>query len=73
VGQATRTEAPRLGVVRTAAAGVVVAVSGMRSSELMELGVGCRRPPEEFGPGMVRCRLASKVIKGQPQGGTRDE
>jgi hypothetical protein len=62
-----------VGVVRTAAAAVVSAVSGMRSSELMELQAGCRRPPEEYGPGLVRYRLASKVIKGQPLGGTRDE
>ncbi len=62
-----------IGVVRTAAITVLAAVSGMRSSELMELRVGCRRPPEESGPGLVRYRLASKVIKGQPLGGTRDE
>jgi integrase len=61
------------GVVRTAAATVIAAVSGMRASELMELQVGCRRPPEEPLPGMVRYRLASKLIKGQPLGGTRDE
>jgi integrase len=62
-----------VGVVRTAAAVVVSAVSGMRSSELMELQVGCRQPPEESGPGLVRYRLTSKVIKGQPLGGTLDE
>jgi hypothetical protein len=45
----------------------------MRSSELMELEVGCCHPPEEHGPGLVRYRLASKVIKGQPLGGTPDE
>ncbi len=62
-----------VGVVRTAAATVVAAVSGMRASELMELQVGCRLPPEEPLPGMARYRLASKLIKGQPLGGTRDE
>jgi integrase len=62
-----------VGIVRTAAATVIAAVSGMRASELMELQIGCRRPPEVFGPGMVRYRLASKLIKGQPLGGTRDE
>jgi hypothetical protein len=62
-----------VGIVRTAAAAVIAAVSGMRAGELMELLIGCRRPVEEFGPGMVRYRLASKVIKGQPLGGTRDE
>ncbi len=62
-----------VGVVRTATIAVVAAVSGMRASELMELQVGCRLPVEEHGPGMVRYRLASKVVKGQPLGGTRDE
>jgi len=62
-----------VGIVRTAAAAVIAAVSGMRASELMELQIGCRRPAEESGPGMVRYRLASKVIKGQPLGGTMDE
>ena len=52
---------------------VFAAVSGMRASELMELQTGCRRPPEHYGPGLVRYRLASKVIKGQPLGGTGDE
>lgn len=61
------------GVIRTACIVVIAAVSGMRSSELMELVVGCRRPPEELGPGLVRHRLASKVVKGQPLGGTADE
>ncbi len=60
------------GVVRTAAATVIAAVSGMRASELMELQVGCRQA-EELGPGMIRYRLAGKLIKGQPLGGTRDE
>jgi hypothetical protein len=62
-----------VGVVRTAAAAVVAAVSGMRACELMELQVGCRLPPEEPLPGTARCRLAGKLIKGQPLGGTRDE
>jgi hypothetical protein len=45
----------------------------MRSSELMELQVGCRRPPEVHGPGLSRYRIASKVIKGQELGGVDDE
>ncbi len=61
------------GVVRTASIIVTAAVSGMRASELMELRVGCRRPAEELGPGLLRYRLASKVVKGQPLGGTPDE
>ena len=60
------------GVVRTAAATVIATVSGMRASELMELQSGCQTA-EELGPGMVRYRLAGKLIKGQPLGGTRDE
>jgi hypothetical protein len=62
-----------IGVVRTAAIIVILAVSGMRSSEVMELQVGTRRPLQEPGPGLVRYRLASKVIKGQPLGGTEDQ
>ena len=62
-----------VGVVRTAAALVISAVSGMRASELMELQVGCRLRPEELMPGLTRYRLASRLIKGQPLGGTRDE
>jgi len=62
-----------VGVVRTSAAAVIAAVSGMRTSELMELQVGCQLPPEEPLPGLVRYRLAGKLVKGQPLGGTRDE
>ena len=60
------------GIVRTATITVIAAISGMRASELMELQVGCRQP-EEFSPGLVRYRIASKVVKGQPLGGTQDE
>ena len=62
-----------VGIVRTAAIIVLAAVSGMRASELMELRVGCRRPVEEPVPGLQRFRIASKIIKGQPLGGTDDE
>jgi hypothetical protein len=62
-----------VGIIRTASITLLAAVSGMRSSELMELEVGCCRLHEEHGPGLVRYRLASKVIKGQPLGGTPDE
>jgi integrase len=69
-----RDEADALvGIVRTAAIIVILAVSGMRSSEVMELRVGARRPPTELGPGLVRHRLASRVVKGQPLGGLEDE
>ncbi|HXL92205.1 MAG TPA: hypothetical protein VN969_24960 [Streptosporangiaceae bacterium] len=62
-----------VGVVRTAAIIVILAVSGMRSSEVMELQAGARQPPQESGASMARYRIASNVIKGQPLGGTRDE
>ncbi len=69
-----RSEAVGLvGIVRTAAIILLSAVSGMRSSELMELRVGCRRPVEEPIPGLQRFRIASKIVKGQPLGGTDDE
>lgn len=62
-----------IGVVRTAAIIVLAATSGMRSSELMELRVGCRRPIEEPIPALKRFRIASKIVKGQPLGGADDE
>jgi hypothetical protein len=69
-----RSEAAGLvGIVRTAAIIVLAATSGMRSSELMELRVGCRRPVEEPVGGLQRFRIASKIVKGQPLGGTDDE
>ena len=61
-----------VGIIRTATITVIAAISGMRASELMELQVGCRRL-EESSPGLVRYRIASKVVKGQPLGGTQDE
>jgi len=69
-----RAEAVALvGIVRTAAIILLAALSGMRSSELMELRVGCCSPPESFGPDRVRYRLTSRVVKGQPLGGIPDE
>ncbi|MFI9163269.1 site-specific integrase [Kitasatospora aureofaciens] len=62
-----------VGIVRTATMIVLAAASGMRASELMELRIGCRLPLEEPTPGLTRYRLASKVVKGQPLGGTDDE
>jgi hypothetical protein len=59
--------------VRTAAIITIAAISGMRSSELMELQTGCCRPPEQLAPGLVRYRLASRVVKGQPLGGLADQ
>ena len=60
-------------VARAACLTITAAASGMRSSELMELLVGSRRPPQETAPGLRRFRIASKVVKGQPIGGTDDE
>lgn len=69
-----RSEAVALvGIVRTAAIITLATCSGMRASELMELRVGCRLPVEEPIPGLMRFRLASKLIKGQPLGGTDDQ
>jgi hypothetical protein len=48
-------------------------ITGMRSSELMELSSESVQPPEEAMEGLVRCRLASMLIKGQQWGGVRDE
>jgi hypothetical protein len=62
-----------IGVVRTASIIVLAALSGMRASELMALRVGCRLPVEEPIPGLSRFRIASKIVKGQPLGGTDDE
>ncbi|MFF7941479.1 site-specific integrase [Nocardia gamkensis] len=59
--------------VRTAAIIVLAAASGMRSSELMELRVGCRRPITEPVPGLKRYRIASKIVKHRPLGGVEDE
>ncbi|MFJ9552114.1 site-specific integrase [Streptomyces erythrochromogenes] len=60
-------------VVKTAAHLLIVALSGMRQSELREMNVGCRVPPVEAGPGLVRYKLASRVVKDKPLGGVADE
>jgi hypothetical protein len=44
----------------------------MRESELMELRHGCRST-SRHGDGMTRCRIKSKLVKGQPLGGTSEE
>lgn len=62
-----------IGIVRNAAIILLATLTGMRSSERMELRVGCLRPPQQLAPGLVRYRLASKIGKGQPLGGTEDE
>ncbi|MET9657076.1 hypothetical protein [Streptomyces sp. NPDC006510] len=57
-----------VGIVRTAAIITAAAISGMRASELMELRIGCRRPPDESVPGLPRYRIASKIVKGAAAG-----
>jgi hypothetical protein len=52
---------------------VAAAVSGMRSSELMELTARSCLPPRQSGQGLFRYSLASKRIKGEPLGGAADE
>ncbi|MFF3820616.1 hypothetical protein ACFYYD_29210 [Streptomyces bluensis] len=49
------------------------ALTGMRSSELMELPVGCHRTDDTDGTGLARHRLVSKVVKGRQWGGEVDE
>jgi hypothetical protein len=61
-----------VGHARAVAAVVIAALSGMRHSELKELEVGCARR-EEITSGLDRHFLTSRLIKGQPIGGTRDE
>jgi hypothetical protein len=45
----------------------------MRAGELMELTTAAPLPPRETAPGPARCKLAGRVIKDQPHGGTPDE
>ncbi|WP_235438081.1 hypothetical protein [Kitasatospora griseola] len=63
-------------LVRVAGHACVVATSaltGMRSSELMELVVGCLRTDRDNDTGLARHRLVGKVIKGRRWGGEPDE
>jgi hypothetical protein len=60
-------------VAVTAALIVTAAISGMRSSELMEIVVGSRLAPVQIPGGGQRYRLASKVIKRREFGGQPDE
>ncbi|WP_234341805.1 site-specific integrase [Streptomyces sp. NRRL S-646] len=58
---------------RTACILVIAGVTGMRTSEVMELPLDCALTPSDAGAGRVRYRLAGKLIKGQPLGGKREE
>lgn len=60
-------------VARTACLLVIAAVTGMRAGELMELTTAAPLPPRETAPGLARYKLAGRVIKDQPHGGTPDE
>lgn len=60
-------------LVTTACLVTIGALTGMRSSELMELTVGCRLPSTNPAPGLVRHRIAGTLIKGQPLGGAHEE
>ncbi|HEV2633810.1 MAG TPA: hypothetical protein VGX23_01615 [Actinocrinis sp.] len=60
-------------LLRFACIVVISATSGMRWSELKELSAGCRLSAREIAPGKTRYKLVSKVIKGQPFGGTQDQ
>ncbi|MFD8259564.1 hypothetical protein ACFV19_11580 [Streptomyces griseoluteus] len=61
------------GHVLTACLVVTAALSGMRSSELLELQTGCRNPARPTPGGGRRFRLSGRLIKGQKFGGTPDE
>jgi hypothetical protein len=58
--------------LHTACLIITAMITGMRSCELKELRIGCRRSTVT-GPGLTRYRLAGKLIKGQGLGGTDDE
>jgi hypothetical protein len=60
-------------VSRTACLLVIATVTGMRAGELMELTTVAPLPPLETAPGLARYKLAGRVIKDQPHGGTPDE
>lgn len=60
-----------LGIVMTACFVVVAALTGMRSSELMELRVGCVSR-ENRGNGLIRFRVRGVVVKDRSLGGEPD-
>jgi hypothetical protein len=61
------------GYVLTACLVLTCALSGMRTSELAEIEVGCRSRARTTPGGGARFRLASRVIKWKPVGGVPDE
>ncbi|MFF2518345.1 hypothetical protein [Streptomyces sp. NPDC058086] len=62
-----------LGHIRTACILTIAALSGMRTSELIELPLDCQLAPRSYGPDRVRHRLKSKAIKSRGHGGSWDE
>lgn len=60
-------------LLRNACVLVLGASTGMRWSEQMELARGCRLEPVIYGPGLVRYKLASQIVKGRALGGEEDE
>jgi hypothetical protein len=64
---------PLTGLVVTACLLVAAALSGMRSSELMELTTASCTAPRQVGDGLFRFGLTSRRIKGEPWGGSPDE
>ncbi|SNR39824.1 hypothetical protein [Blastococcus mobilis] len=58
-------------LVRTACYIVVAALSGMRSSEIAAVERNSIRR-EEFAPGVIRRRIQSSLLKGEPPGGRRE-
>jgi len=61
------------GHVLTACLVLTSALTGMRSSELLELEVGCRQAASSTPGGGRRFRLSGKLIKGKGFGGVPDE
>lgn len=61
------------GYVITACLMLTCALSGMRTSELLEIEAGCRRQAATTAGGGSRFRLAGRLIKGQRFGGVPDE
>ncbi|WP_438293140.1 site-specific integrase [Streptomyces sp. HUAS TT7] len=59
--------------MRAACLLAIAALTGMRSSEIMEMPDQPQLPPAQLGEGRVRYRLQSKLVKGQPLGGLREE
>ncbi|TRW44393.1 hypothetical protein [Georgenia yuyongxinii] len=58
-------------LIRTACYIVVAALSGMRSSEIAAIERNSVKR-EEFAPGIIRRRIQSTLLKGEPPGGRRE-